>query len=501
MAAKIIMLVVFFAITAGVGFYCRRRIANEGDFIMGGRSVGPWLSAFAYGTSYFSAVVFVGYSGQFGWNFGISAVWIGLGNAFIGSLMAWALLGRRTRIMTNHLSASTMPDFFGKRYNSKPIAVVASIIIFVFLIPYSASVYKGLSGLFAMSFNIDFTWCIIIMAVVTAIYVIVGGYLATSLNDFIQGIIMIFGIIAVIVCVLNGKGGFTEAITALSKEKEAGIEMDGAFTSLFGPDPVGLISVFILTSFGTLGLPQMIHKFYAIKNEKSIKTGMVISTVFALLIAGISYFMGGFGRLYYTVPESGIKYDDIIPTMLGECMPDMLIGIVLVLVLAASMSTLSSLVLTSSSTVVIDLINPMLKNRLSTKNKVLLIRIFCAVFVLISVVIALNPSTLITSLMSLSWGALAGAFIGPLLYGLFWKKTTNASVWASMIIGIGIVTVNAVFPFTTPTIAGAASILLSFVIVPVVSLITPKPDLALVDSVFACYDEKASVRNVEAIGD
>ncbi len=499
MFSKIILIVLFFASMVGIGIYCRKKASNVSDFVLGGREVGPWLTAFAYGTSYFSAVVFVGYAGQFGWNYGISAFWIGIGNALIGSLLSWTLLGRRTRVMTKHLEAATMPEFFSKRYKSRPIKIIASVIIFIFLIPYSASVYKGLSGLFAIAFGVDFTYCIIAMALITAVYVIVGGYMATAINDFVQGIIMIFGIVFTVAAVLGGKGGFTEAIKELS-HIDAGVGMDGAFTSLFGPDPLGLLSVVILTSLGTLGLPQMVHKFYTIKSEKDIKTGTVISTLFALIIAGGSYFMGGFGRLYYTAPESGIVYDDIVPTMLSSQLSDIMIGVVLVLVLSASMSTLSSLVISSSSTFVLDFLGSFM-NKKSDKKQVVLIKSLCAVFILISVVIAISPNALITSLMSMSWGALAGAFLGPFIYGLFMKNVTRAAVYSSFISGVGIVVLNSFLNLTTPTVAGAVAMIVSLIIVPLVSLITPKLDKSHVESAFSCYKEPVEAKSGEVLKD
>jgi len=501
MFEKILLIVIFFAITIGIGIYCRKKATNVGDFVLGSRNVGPWLTAFAYGTSYFSAVVFVGYAGQFGWSFGISAFWIGIGNALVGSLLAWLVLGRRTRIMSKHFDASTMPEFFAKRYDSKAIKVVASVIIFIFLTPYTASVYKGLSGLFAMAFGIDFTYCVIGMAIITAIYVVVGGYMATAINDFIQGIIMIVGIFLIIGAILSKNGGLLSSIVELSKipcENPEG--MQGAYASLFGPDPVGLISVFILTSIGTWGLPQMVHKFYAINNEKSIKTGTVISTVFALIIAGGSYFMGGFGRLFYTPAEgSAPLYDEIVPTMLSKTLPDILIGVVLILVLSASMSTLSSLVITSSSTFVLDFLKGTVFKNMKSKTQVILLKSLCAVFIAVSVIIALNPSNLISSLMSLSWGALAGAFLGPLLYGLFFKGATRASVYASFIVGIGVVLLNTIVPFATPTVAGAISIVSSFFVVPLVSLVTPKLKKNIVDDAFSCYDVQVTVKKLAVL--
>ncbi len=500
MVIKIALLVLFFAVTIAVGVICSRRSVSVGDFVLGGRNVGPWLTAFAYGTSYFSAVVFIGYAGQFGWNFGISAAWIGIGNALLGSLLAWVVLGRRTRIMSKHLGSATMPEFFGKRYDSRMLKIVASVIVFVFLIPYSASVYKGLSGLFALSFNIPFTAVIIGMALITAIYVIAGGYMATAVNDLIQGFIMLVGMVLILRGVINGRGGFMEAIAALSRIPSADMpEMQGAFASMFGPKPMQLLSVLILTSVGTWGLPQMVAKFYAIKNEKSIKTGTIISTIFALIIAGGSYFMGGFGRLYYSADP--VVFDDIVPQMLASALPDALIGVVLLLVLSASMSTLSSLVLTSSSTFVIDFIGGIFPNKLSDKHQKIAIKALCGVFIVISVLIAIRPNSLITTLMSISWGALAGAFLGPFLFGLFWKGTTKAGVWAAMIFGIAFVSINAFTHMMDATVCGAVAILSSFVIVPLVSLITPKMNRTTVDAAFSCYDVPAVVSSKHALSE
>lgn len=499
---KILILIIFFAMTVAIGIYCRRHASNVGDFVLGGRGVGPWVTAFAYGTSYFSAVVFIGYAGQFGWNFGVAATWIGIGNALIGSLLAWVVLGRRTRVMTKHFESATMPDFFAKRYQSPALKIAASIIIFIFLVPYSASVYKGLSGLFSMAFGIDFTYCIIGIAVLTGIYVILGGYLAAALNDLIQGIIMLIGIVAVVLTILKTQGGLMGALQQLSGiSSEAVPELQGAYISFLGPDPVGLLGVIILTSLGTWGLPQMVHKFYTIKNEKAIQAGTVISTVFALIIAGGSYFMGSFGRLFYTPGADGIQYDQIVPNMLASSLPDVMIGIVIILVLSASMSTLSSLVIASSSTFTLDFLKGIFFKNMKPKRELLVIKVLCGFFILLSVVIAINPNNLITTLMSLSWGALAGSFLGAFLFGLFWKGTTRMAVWVSFVVGIGINVANLFLNFTAPTTAGAISIVASLVVVPLVSLITPKLDQEQVEKAFSCYEEKVPVSHRVALNE
>lgn len=501
MAIKIIILIIFTAITVAIGFFCSKSSKGLGDFVLGGRKIGPWLTAFSYGTSYFSAVVFIGYAGQFGWNFGISALWIGLGNAFIGSLLAWVVLGRRTRVMTKHLDAATMPDFFSKRFDSNALKIASAVIIFIFLVPYSASVYKGLGGIFSIAFGIDYSWCLIGMAVLTGIYVVVGGYLGTAANSLFQGIVMLVGIVAVVGCVLGSNGGLFETLNLLSqKTSEVAPELNGAFVSLLGPDPLSLLSVVILTSLGTWGLPQMVHKFYTIKNEKSITTGAVISTVFAVIVAGGSYFLGGLGRLFYD--EETVVFDNIVPTMLQKALPDALIGVVLILLLAASMSTLSSLVLTSSSTVTLDFLKPIFKNaRLfsESKKQTSFIRVLCVLFIGVSLAIALFPNALITSLMSLSWGTMAGCFLGPFLYGLYWKRTTKLSVWISIAAGLLINVVNLFFPFTSPTAAGAVSMVASLAIIPLISLITPKMSADKTDAIFACYKKTTVTSSAKAL--
>ena len=508
---KILILVLYFAVLIGIGLYCRKHATDVNGFVLGGRSVGPWLTAFAYGTSYFSAVVFVGYAGQFGWKYGIAATWAGIGNALIGSLLAWVVLGRRTRIMTQHLNSATMPQFFGERFASKPLKIIASVIIFIFLIPYTASLYNGLSRLFGMAFEIDYSVCIVLMAVLTAIYVIAGGYMATAINDFIQGIIMLVGIVVIIAAIINSKGGFMAAYEGLASVSDANVsDAPGVFASFFGLDPLNLLFVVILTSLGTWGLPQMVQKFYAIKDEGAIQKGTIISTVFALVVAGGCYFLGGFGRLFsgqIDVAKNG--YDSIIPTMLQNLGPA-LIALVVILVLSASMSTLSSLVIASSSTLTIDFLKDNFLKKMSEKKQLLMIRVLVVVFIAISAVIALvqykSNITFIAQLMGISWGALAGSFLAPFLYSLHWKKTTKAACYVSFAFGSVIMIIDMVAPKMLPEImrspinCGVIAMLLGLVIVPVVSLFTPKPEKELVESTFACYDKTTVVAQKTALG-
>ena len=530
MIIKLAMIVIFFAITILVGVLSARSAKGVDGFVLGGRSVGPWLTAFSFGTSYFSAVIFIGYAGRFGWNFGLASTWVGLGNAFIGSLMAWMLLGRRTRVMTQHIGSRTMPDFFGLRYGSKALRLVAAAIVFIFLIPYTASLFNGLAQLFSASFSLPYWGWVLIMAALTGIYVIVGGYVGSAVNNFIQGIVMLVGIVAVIAAVLHNNGGLMEAIAKLSEGSAttaAGTELNGAFTSFFGPQPLQLLGVVVLTSLGTWGLPQMVGKFYAIKDEKAITKGTIISTFFGLVVAGGCYFLGGFGRLYADSVElnaagSPTSFDAIIPAMLNSVETSMgaggawLIGLVLILVLAASMSTLSSLAMTSASTITLDLIAPLSKKQKSEKSNMVIMRLLLAASIVIAAAIAILVVTnkemasklYISDLMGISWGALAGCFLAPFLYGLYWKKTTKAAVWVSFATGLAITLtqfiLNAVLKISFENAvlkyfcgssinAGMLAMVVGLILVPVVSLMTQKTKPEGTDEIFSCYDRMVTV--------
>ena len=509
MIIKILLVLVFFAIMIGVGLYSRKQANSVDGFVLGGRRVGPWLTAFAYGTSYFSAVVFIGYAGQFGWKYGLSSTWIGIGNALIGSLLAWMVLGKRTKQLTQHIDSRTMPDFFGIRFSSQNLRIVASIIVFIFLIPYTAGVYKGISTLFEMGFDISYEYCVIAMALLTAVYVILGGYKATAINDFVQGIVMLFGIVVVIMAVINSQGGFTAAVGKLAElpadgATEAG---SGGFASWFGPDPWNLLGVVILTSLGTWGLPQMVGKFYSITDESAIRRGTIISTLFAIVVAGGCYFLGGFGRLFDSPAiynaDGKIAFDSIVPSMLNT-LPDVLIALVVLLVLSASMSTLASLVLTSSSTMTLDLIYRDKKANSQEvrsgeiddtvegdieRRKVIVMRVLIVFFIAISLLIALNPPTFIAQLMGISWGALAGAFLAPFMLGLYWKGVTPAAVWACFIWGVGLTVVNMLTgnAIANPINCGAIAMVGGFPVVWIVSLFTRKMDKETVNNMFKCF--------------
>ena len=478
---------IYVLLMVGVGIYCMKHAKDVDGFLLGGRNLGPWLSAFAYGTSFFSAVIFIGYAGKNGWNLGISAVWIGIANAVIGCFVSWFVLAKRTRRMTHRLNAKTMPEFFEGRYGDKGMKIFCAIVIFIFLTPYAASVYMGLSYLFNAVFPaVPYIWWMVIMAILTALYLSLGGYMATVLTDFIQGIIMIVGIVLVIYFVMTHEvvGGLQNGLDSLRDVPETG----GDLTSWFGgKNWFDLLSLVVLTSLGTWGLPQMIHKFYTVKEGRSIKEAAVISTLFAMLIGGGAYFIGAFGRLFLNnqVPAEG--FDAIMPMMLNSALPAVMMGILLVLILSASMSTLSSVVMTSSSSLTIDLIKGHFAPNMSERDTVGLMRILCVVFVALSFAIAAFKPKEIITLMSFSWGTVAGTFIGPYVWGLYSKKVTRLGAWSGMLLGFLTSIIPAIVSGFNAKYApafGMFAMIVSLVITPLVSIYTPKYSSEFVKGIF-----------------
>ena len=509
----IIALCVYAVAMALIGCISYGKSKTLDGFLIGGRKIGAWVTAFAYGTTYFSAVVFVGYAGQHGWNIGIGAMWIGIGNAILGCLLSWLLFANKTRKMTKKLNARTMPDYFEKRYDSKGLKIIASIIIFVFLVPYSAAVYKGLGSLFSAVFpSVDIWVWMLIIACLTAVYLVVGGYIATAYTDLVQGIVMIAGVVCLVVAVLShdsvgGISGLIENLSNFQSLPDDPNPTTGAqLTNLFGGSAFKFLCVNImLTSFGTWGLPQMIGKFYAIKDTAAIKRGTVISTIFCTVIGCGAYLIGSTSRLILggTLPEGGI--DAIIPAVLMEVLGGGTLGIILlavimILLLSASMSTLEAVVLTSASAVAVDLIPAVSKKEIPAKKQMSLTRILCLVFVACSFIFATQNIPIIVSLMSFSWGIVSGCFIGPYIWGLFSKKITKIGAYAGIISGlltVGgatlVISLNSGFSAAaakSPEM-GVCAMAISLIVVPVVSLLTKKKttDQERVEKIFDCYKE------------
>ncbi len=507
----IIALCIYAIVMALIGCISYGKSKTLDNFLIGGRNIGGWVTAFAYGTTYFSAVVFVGYAGQHGWNIGVGSIWIGIGNAVLGCLISWLLFANRTRKMSKKLEAKTMPEYFEKRYASNGMKIFAAIIIFVFLVPYSAAVYKGLGSLFGAVFPGVETWVwMLIIACLTAVYLVAGGYVATAYTDLVQGIIMIVGVVCLIAAVLGhenvgGLTGFMQNLADYQAANNAELSEKGIqLTSIFGGSSFKFLCFNImLTSFGTWGLPQMIGKFYAIKDTAAIKRGTIISTIFCLIIGCGAYLIGSTSRLVLAgqLPEGGI--DAIIPAVLMEVLSGgtlgiILLAIIMILLLSASMSTLEAVVLTSASAVAVDLIPALRKKQTKPETQMILTRLLCLAFVACSFIFATQNIPIIVSLMSFSWGVVSGCFIGPYIWGLFSKKITKAGAYAGLLAGLLTVGISTLVISLNSGFAAAAAkspemgvsaMAISLIVVPLVSAFTKVKDQNRVDEIFECYNE------------
>ncbi len=501
MVIDVIVLVVYALMMVGVAVYTKNRAGSVDDFLLAGKKgLNGWFTAFAYGTTYFSAVIFIGYAGQFGREFGLASVWIGIGNALIGTLFAWLVLAKRTKNMTRRLEAKTMPDFFEKRFNSSRLKLVSAVVIFIFLIPYSASVYNGLSSLFEIVFDIPGWVVMVCLAALTAVYLFFGGYFATALSDFIQGIIMLVGVVVMVALFLGNDrinwdiGEIANTWFTFGKEGSSG---------LYG-STLSLISLILLTSFGVWALPQTIHKYYAIRDKKAITQGVVVSTVFALIIGFTAYFSGA---LSFFFPETqGLAHSAVMPNMLKIAIPVGLTGVIAVLILSASMSTLASVSLASASVIAVDLYKGSVNKQATDKRVNIVMRILTLVFVAISVTLALLNERFnlaaIAYLMGISWGTLAGCFIGPYVLGVLWKRVTAPAVWTSILSSLCLTALLVVLlgygkgdwacsfgqalknGVSMSALIGVICMATSFVVTVVVSLCTKPPKAEVVEKAF-----------------
>jgi len=515
----VLLIFAYVAALLALGIFAMRKTKTVSDFFLANRGLGPWLSAFAYGTTYFSAVLFIGYGGKLGWGFGIHTMWIVAGNALVGCLLAWWVLGKRTREMTARLDAMTMPSFLSERYACPLLKVFAALLIFIFLVPYSASVYKGLNFLFQEALILSEAQALWLLAGLTGVYLVLGGYLAVTLTDFLMGLLMLLGVGAMLWTLTGNAGGIVHTTKLLANCK---ICSPALYAPAAIPGWITLLSLVIVTSVGPWGLPQMVQKFYSIKSGAQVKRAMIIATLFAFVVTFGAYYTGAMthvnvpphrsaiargdlpGDGEYTSPKQlpvkmgsdgkplilpngkpDIIWDKWIPTYLAHRLPVWIMMIIVLLVLSASMSTLSSLVLVSSSAIAMDLYAGVFNPRVERKSVLALMRILCVAFVCMSLYLAKKSLALIITLMVISWGVLAGAFAAPYFYGLFWRRTTLAGAIVGMVVGIGAgVGLFAMYAEPGVPLAGAVSILLPFVVVPMVSLVTPKPPDKLVARAF-----------------
>ena len=509
----IAIVVAYVLIMLAIGYWSMRRTKSVGDFFLGGRNLGSWMSALAFGTTYFSAVIFIGYAGKLGWQFGIHTMGIVVGNTIIGTILSWWILAGRTRDMTVKLNAQTMPEFLGRRFNSRPLQIIAALVVFVFLVPYSASVLMGLSYLFSMTmpltfFGLDpYQSALLFLTALTGVYLVMGGYFAVAISDFVRGIVEFIGVMLMVFLLAKHFGGFKVATSQLLSNNEVmapamnklipiGFTFNNTVYTLFSSYGMWiLLALIIITSIGPWALPQMVQKFYSIRSKADIKRTIIIAGIFSFFMAFGAYYSGALTHLKWgnvlppALTENGAPlFDKIMPYFIthgGVGLPEWLIITIVLMVFSASMSSLSSLVLVSSSAISIDILGIFIDKDKEPKKMMGLLRLFCFIFVGASLYIALQKPTIIVNLMVMSWATLAGVFLAPFVYGLFWKGITKAGAYSGVVTGLlCAIILFPLFGKNGVPFAGVITMLTPMFVVPVVSLMTKKLPKEMVDNAF-----------------
>lgn len=424
MSVYIGVLAVYLGLLGLIGYGLRRRSRSAVDFAIGGRSVGPWVTAISFVAAYYSSVVIIG-GGAFGWRFGLSTLWVGGANVLLGTTLAWIVLGRRVRLFTENLDVLTLPGFFARRYESETVRIFSAAVTGLFLIIYNVSVLKGMANAFEGLMGIPYWSGVVISGVVILFYTTVGGYLAVVWTSFVQGIVMIGALILLTYAALQRVGGLTVLADRLAEIGPGYVQTPGEWGW------AGLISFSLIVSLGTWGMPQLVIRFYSIKNARMLRLGLVIVTLGAS-VALLPYLCGAVARVLVPELESA---DQAIPALTALVLNDWGGAIFLAGVVAAGMSTFAGVLIIISSSLVRDLWIHGLGRSLSAEAEVRANRIMSLAVGVISVLIALKPPALILVLTAFSWAVIASTNLWPLLFGVTWKRTSAAGTLASMVTG------------------------------------------------------------------
>ena len=474
MLLKLVVIGLYALMIIAVGIISLRKTRTFKDFALGGGNVGPWMTAFSYGTAYFSAVLFIGYAGQLGWSFGMSAIWVAGANSAVGVFCVWFLLGRRIKSASVKYGVSTLSEYLEKRYGSSFLKLAASIVIFIFMIPYTAAVFMGLSYLFTSSFGINYNYVLLFMGLFTAIYMVLGGYKSMALIDVIFGIIMVASVCILYAGTLRAGNGMQNIISSLNA-------INPRLTAAAGPPGVWpLFSLVFLTSVAPFAMPHLMQKFIAIKDDRSIRIGMGVSTGFAAIIGFVAYFVGSTTRIFLNpvkfpelfTAEGAPIFDRLMPGLLNSIIPGGLSVIILLLILSASMSTLASLVLLSSSTFAKDFYAGFINREVKDRSLTILMRVMSAVFILLAVLLAFLNIDSIVAILGVSWGAIGSFFLGPFVWGLISRRVNRAGAMSSAFGGLAVCLFLYFSGMPSPQ-AGTIGMLVSLAVNPVVSLIAP----------------------------
>ena len=422
----ILVLLVYLVILGVVGVFSSRRLKSSADYAIGGRAIGPWVTALSFVAAYFSSVLIIG-GGAFGYKYGLATLWIGASNVLVGCALAWIILGKRIRRMTEETGSMTISEFLGKRYGSRAIMMFSAAIIFLFLIIYNVSVVKGMANAIQVLVEVPYWGGVLVSGLIIIFYVTVGGYLAVVWTSFIQAWIMIGGLILLTLVALNRVGGMAAAVERLSA-------MDAGFVSTPGAwGWAGLVSYCLIVSFGTWGMPQLVIRFYSIKNVRMLRIGTIVVTVGGS-VALLPYLNGALARILHPAVASP---DLAIPMLTKSVLPPIGGAIFLAGVIAAGMSTFAGVLIISSTSLVRDTMEHTFGKKLTQAEQIKYARIANIVLGGAAILIGLRPPSLILVLTAFSWAVIASTNLWPLLFGIYWKRTNPRATLVSMIAGAG----------------------------------------------------------------
>jgi len=517
---KYLFVLAYVAFILIVGLRSRKEASGGGEgYLLGGRSIGPVVTSFSFAATYISGVCMVN-AGKIGWDWGVGAMWNAWGNVLLSIMFMWGLMGVRSRVMSEKLNVQTLPDYLRLRYGTEYFKLVGSIVVFIFMIPYTAAVFSSLSYMFTSVFGLPYLTAVIIMAVLAAIYLVVGGYKAAAKIDVAQGGIMVLGGIILAIATLRAPevGGLAQGIERMRNlgtvTTSSGVVTTGADLINFGFNGnwsllMGIIPFVLMTSWAPNGLPQMVTKFFAISSAKQVKIGAVVCSILGLLILTGVHTPGMFVHLFYSeLPAGGtnVLVPDMLTRIFGSGMVGQLcLSLILLLVLSASMSTLAGLVLSSSASLGLDFIKGYISKDINEKKTTILLRICTLFFVVAALSLALMNLGVISSIQSLAWGAMSGFFLAPYVYGTLGKWPTKTSAIVGSLVGLAAAVmiptvIKSYFPaiaqYCTTVNACAVATVLPLIVVPIVSAFTKKVEP---ERIAFCFDSDMSATGEESL--
>jgi len=423
----ILVLFLYVGLLMVIGLWTARKTRTAEDFMIGGRTIGPWVTALSFIAVYYSSVLIIG-GGAFGYRFGMGTLWIGAINVLVGSTLCWIVLGRRIRTFTERMGVSTISGFFAKRYNSPEAGIFSAAIVFLFLILYNVSVVKGMANSFEVLMGLPYWGGVLISGLVIIFYVVLGGYLAVVWTSFIQAWVMIFSLLILTFRTIQAVGGMRVGFERLGQISPGFVETPGVWGW------AGLVSFCLVVSLGVWGMPQLLIRFYSIKDTKTFRLGTVIVTV-GSAIALLPYLNGAFSRLLIQPELTGKAVDLAIPKLAELVLNPWMAAVLLAGVVAAGMSTFAGILIIVSSSLVRDIYKNGLKRKLSSERELFANRVVSVVVGLISLAIALRPPALILVLTGFAWAVIASTNLWPLLFGIYWKRASRLAAFVSMVGG------------------------------------------------------------------